>query len=60
MLNATTSQTRRLVRRFKLVWSELAYAQRRSFELQTGVPTGARNRFKISRSVDELERLYAA
>jgi hypothetical protein len=60
VLKATTSQTKRLVRRFRLVWSELAYAQRRSFEVQTGVPTGARNRPRISRSVDELERLYAA
>jgi hypothetical protein len=29
---------RRLVRRLKRVWKELDYAQRRLFEIQTGVP----------------------
>jgi hypothetical protein len=60
VLKATASQIKRLVRRFRQVWAELAYAQRRSFEIQTGVPTHAPKRPKISRSIDELERLYAA
>ena len=60
MATATASKSTRAIRRLKRVWAELDYAQRRSFELQTGVPIGARRRAQISRSVDELERLYAA
>lgn len=60
MLKATTSRTKRLVRRFRRIWSELAYAQRRLFEIRTGVSIRATGHPKISRSIDELERLYAA
>ena len=60
MLTSATSRTKHAVRRLKRLWSELDYAQRRSFELQTGVPAGTGRRTPISRSVDELERLYAA
>lgn len=60
MLKATASQAKRLVRRFRHVWSELQYAQRRSFEVQTGVPLRPAKRPRISRTIDELERLFAA
>jgi len=56
----TTSRIKRTARRLQRIWSELDYAQRRSFEMRTGVPAGARRRATISRTVDELERLYAA
>ena len=40
--------------RVRRVWAELDYAQRRLFEIRTGVPVLAR-----SRQIDELEALYA-
>jgi hypothetical protein len=60
MTTATASKTKRAFRRLKRLWAELDYAQRRTFEIQTGVPVGGGERPRISRSVDELERLYAA
>lgn len=60
MLTQTTSQTKRIVRRVNRLRSELGYAQRRMFEIRTGVPVREHEPRKISRSVDELERLYAA
>lgn len=60
MLKATASQTRRLLRRFRQVWSELDYAQRRAFEIRTGIPLGPDRPPRISRTIDELERLFAA
>jgi BMFP domain-containing protein YqiC len=44
----------------KRIWNELDYAQRRSFELQTGVPlVKPEQRERLLRSVEELEALYA-
>ena len=60
MLKATASQARRLLRRLRQVWSELDYAQRRAFEIRTGIPLRAEKRPRISRTIDELERLFAA
>ncbi|HEY4825616.1 MAG TPA: hypothetical protein VIH85_02565 [Solirubrobacteraceae bacterium] len=57
MKTSATSRIKRAARRAKRLWSELDYAQRRVFEMRTGVPLTRPN---ISRSVDELERLYAA
>jgi hypothetical protein len=54
---SATSRIKRAARRAKRLWAELDYAQRRVFEMRTGVPLTRPN---ISRSVDELERLYAA
>jgi hypothetical protein len=47
--------------RISEIWAELSYAQRRSFEIQTGVPVGARRKAPRSRArtVAELERLWA-
>ena len=59
-MTQATSQTKRVVKRVNRLRSELGYAQRRMFEIRTGVPVGPREPRKISRSVDELERLYAA
>jgi hypothetical protein len=53
-------RTKRAIRRIRQVWSELGYAQRRLFEIRTGVPVRFGQRPKISRSVEELERLWAA
>ena len=55
-----SSKRSRWLRRARGIWNELDFAQRRSFEVQTGVPVGARRGRRISRTVDELERLYAA
>lgn len=60
MLSTATSRTKRAFRRLKRLWMEMEYAQRRSFELRTGVPVGADRGPKICRTVDELERLFAA
>jgi hypothetical protein len=51
---------KRVGRRVKRLWAELDYAQRRAFEIRTGVPVGSDRRRGISRRIDELERLYAA
>ena len=59
-MTTETSRIKRVARRAKRIWSEMDYAQRRMFELRTGVPARADRRPRISRSVDELERLYAA
>ena len=57
MKTSATSRIKRAARRAKRLWSELDYAQRRVFEMRTGVPLTRPN---VSRSADELERLYAA
>jgi hypothetical protein len=55
------SRTRQRIDQAKRIWAELDYAQRRSLELQTGVPLGAREiRPRISRQFDDLNRLRAA
>lgn len=47
----------RLVRRIQAIWSELAYADRRLFEIRTGIDVdGFRRRSRFN----ELEALYAA
>ena len=50
-----TPRTRRLARRVHRTWNELAYAQRRMFEIRTGLPP-AEPSFSIS--ADELERRF--
>jgi hypothetical protein len=42
----------------KRLWNELDYAQRRSFELKTGVPVVKRQPRRLTGSVEELEALY--
>lgn len=56
---ATLSRTRRAARRIQRTWAELEYAQRRLFEIRTGVTTekGARSRV-ISDDLQQLEQLY--
>ena len=49
--NTTTSH---LISRMRQIWRETDYAQRRLFELQTGISTRARRT-----TVEELEALYA-
>ncbi len=41
-MTAKTSRSRRAVNRAQQIWAELDYAQRRLFELRTGVPSGPR------------------
>jgi hypothetical protein len=58
MTSATsTSQSKGAVRRLKRLLAELDYVERRVFEIRTGVSV---RQPKISRSVEELEQLYAA
>jgi hypothetical protein len=58
-MSARGFKTRRAVKRAKEIWSDMDYAQRRAFEIRTGIPVIER-RARIARSADELERLYAA
>jgi hypothetical protein len=60
-MRLTTSRTRRGIDRAKRIWTELDYAQRRSLEIQTGIPLGAREIHpRAGRRFDELSRLRAA
>ncbi len=60
MRTAKHSHVSRALGRAKRIWSELDYAQRRLFELRTGVPsTTPERRPSLKARIDELERLYA-
>ncbi len=54
-----------LIARLKQTWTELDYAQRRLFELRTGVPVlapdvpHAPSAPNVRRQINELEALYA-
>ena len=59
-MRLTAPRIRPGVNRAKRIWAELDYAQRRSLELQTGVPMGARERRSRGGGFDDLNRLRAA
>ena len=49
----------RVISSAKRIWDEMDYAQRRSFELKTGVPVlKSAQRRRLTGSVEELEALY--
>jgi hypothetical protein len=52
-----TSIVGRTVRRIQEIWSELAYADRRLFEIRTGIDVDG---FQRRNRINELEALYAA
>jgi hypothetical protein len=52
-----TSIITRIVRRAQAIWSELAYADRRLFEIRTGIDL---DRVEQRRVIEELEAAYAA
>jgi hypothetical protein len=52
----TNSRATRIARRVRRTWAELDYAQRRMFELRTGV--SARGQRRSTARIEELERLY--
>ena len=59
MATATQSRIRQAVTEVKRVWAELDYAQRRLFEIRTGVPVISRDqRVRTARTVEELDSLY--
>lgn len=59
MATATQSRIRQAVTEVKRVWAELDYAQRRLFEIRTGVPVINRDqRVRTARTVEELDSLY--
>lgn len=56
------STTRSNASRVRKLWNQLKYANRRSFEIRTGVPVlrpEERPRLRGSVSVEELEALFA-
>ncbi len=46
-------------RRIRQMWTEMTYAQRRLFEIRTGIPVAACSSRSRALSVAELERLFA-
>jgi hypothetical protein len=57
---ATDSGVSRIVGRAQHIWAELDYAQRRLFEIQTGIPTRERGAHpRLHGSIEELECLWA-
>jgi BMFP domain-containing protein YqiC len=55
----STVKIKRIIERVRSTWSELDYAQRRLFEIRTGIQLDARPKGpKIARRTDELEALY--
>lgn len=57
---AIESRASRTIGRIKQIWSEFDYAQRRLFEIRTGIPSIAPEKGPMARDqIDELERLYA-
>ena len=59
MATATKTGVKRTIERVKGALAEVDYAQRRLFEIRTGVPVGsADERDRPATSVDELEALY--
>jgi BMFP domain-containing protein YqiC len=55
-----SSRITRISRQVKRVWGELDYAQRRSFEITTGIPVTAKQKQALARAeVTELEAVLA-
>ena len=50
-MNIKTSRTGKAVSRAQQIWAELDYAQRRLFELRTGVPARPRENRRGSKQV---------
>jgi hypothetical protein len=51
-----TSRITRITRQVKRVWGELDYAQRRSFEITTGIPVTPKGTHAVARTeISELE-----
>lgn len=48
----------RLARRVRRTWGEMDYAQRRLFEIQTGLRVTGPRPTRGARAIAELERLY--
>jgi hypothetical protein len=59
MRTMTKSRAGRIFGRVKEIWAELDYAQRRTLEITTGMPSLTRKRPTTGTSVSELESLYA-
>ncbi len=58
MVLATQSHVKQVIGRMQETWSELDYAQRRLFEIRTGVPVVKRED-RHPAGVDELEAVFA-
>jgi BMFP domain-containing protein YqiC len=54
-------EIKRIIQRLKSTWSELDYAQRRLFEIRTGIEaTGGRRNTHGPATIEELEALFAS
>jgi hypothetical protein len=54
----STHRSHRAFTRVRRIWNELAYAQRRLFEVQTGVAVGPRPGRRQSRQAEMLDDLF--
>jgi hypothetical protein len=54
------SRAHHLATRARRTWSEVDYAQRRLFEIRTGLEVGGTRAPRPGGTVEELERLYRA
>ena len=60
MRTMTKSRAGRIFHRVKEIWAELDYAQARTLEITTGIPSLTRQeRPRTGASVSDLESLYA-
>lgn len=60
MSSTTAHSTRTFISRVRRAWGEMDYAQRRSFEVRTGVPLTVRGEDAVMRAkINELERLFS-
>jgi hypothetical protein len=58
MATATKTGIRHTIERVKRAWTEMDYAQRRLFEIRTGVAVRQAGKRTERATVDELESLY--
>jgi hypothetical protein len=59
-MKRSPSHISRVIDRLRLAWADMDYAQRRLFEIQTGIPVaGPQPRRHRRPTVEELEALYA-
>ena len=59
MATATKTGLGQTIKRVKRAWAEMDYAQRRLFEIRTGIPASGRDEAaRPATTVDELETLY--
>ncbi len=61
MSTMTMTRFGRAIRRLRQLWAELGYAQRRLFEIRTGISLRtAHESAEVRRKIDQLESAFAS